>query len=287
MDFDIINDFIYTKTTKTYQDYLNENNISFSFITEAGYSLIFRVDEYCLKVMPIYEGEYDDQMNEIANEVSFIQKLNDNILNLNISNHILKYYKYLEIEGLPYIFDNIIFYNFIRKYNKKVIKTIILITEYADGGELSNYKSSSDELIIYFFQVIYTLYVINKVIKNYSFGDLGFANLFLKIDPNYSKNKFYCYKILNKNYYLPSTRYKILFGDFGSNSIREHSHDIQDFVREEGFKRINNLFKELLNDIKHNYRISEEEILNDYRIKSKFLKNKFDNKNILETFSID
>lgn len=286
MDFSNISNFIYNNSSETYENYLNENGIKFSFITEAGYSLIFRVDDYCLKVIPIYEDEEEDQTTEIANEVSFIKNLNEKILNLNISDHILKYYGYLEINGFPFIFDNIIFHNFINKYNKKITKTIILITEYADGGELSNYKASNDELMIYFFQVIYTLFVINNVIPNYSFGDLGFSNLFLKTDHNYGKNKFYWYKIFDKNYYLPSTRYKIIFGDFGSNSIRKHSHDIQDFVREDGFKKVNGSFKELLDDIKHNYQIREEDILKDYRIKSKFLKTKFKN-NVIDTFSLE
>lgn len=284
MMFEELNKFKYDNyDAETCEEYLKRNDINFKYIGEGGYSLIFNIDKYAIKLIPITENDEDS----VINEVYFIELLNEKILETNLSPHILKYYQYIEFSDIPYMFRNDIFFNFIRNY-QSISKCILIITDFCEYGSLDQFKVKSDELMIIFFQVIYTLYQLQKEIPGYRFGDLGFTNIFVSKDNNYHPNKFYLYKVNNKEYLIPSMPFQIKFGDFGSNKILsegKYNTDIQDFIREDFSKITNPQFRKFIDDLKHNPHVTPLEILNNNVIRSKFVRGRVNNTNIISTFN--
>lgn len=114
-----------------------------------------------------------------------------------------------------------------------------LLSEYADLGDLEVFLKSKiqnnnkidDEIFRnLFFQLFFTLFIIYEKYPNFRHKDLRIQNILVcsSID---DKNKYFVYKIFNKEYYLPCIGFQIRLWDFDETTINSKNDSCfnQDF----------------------------------------------------------
>lgn len=109
---------------------------------------------------------------------------------------------------------------FLKKYakNKYYPKVSILLSEWADGGDLLDYIRTNHKNIslmewkVYFFQILATLALIQNRYIGFRHNDLKANNVLLK--KTNKKIKYFFYEIEKKQYILPNTGQIIKLWDF-------------------------------------------------------------------------
>jgi hypothetical protein len=208
-----------------------------------------REDAYKIFPLIIYPFNTKLMINQMNNntkyEILIIKKLTKNIVDKNLTHHIIKYinnfksYKYLDI-----LFKNCPSYNdyLLSKkkssdkcnliYSNNPIKlgnsTHILQIEQATGSLKDEIiKISKEKWIIInlfldrlFFQVFYTLESIKRVYPNFSHNDLFIRNILTKENKyKYKNDDYFRYYYKGNVFDLPAQGLFIAFNDFGISDL--------------------------------------------------------------------
>ena len=197
------------------------------------------------------------QNKNVENEIKIYELLTENIINKNISNHIVKYIDSNECKNAKLLFKKCPrTYTEFLKLNKDN-KTRMCETFFRDYPsvklndeykiveiEYCNYscadfirdvsKLSEIEmekyLDIFFFQIIHTILSIQKVYPYFSHRDLFMRNIIgLREKDN---NNYYVYEFEDKTYYIPQKKFYPKINDFGTTNLNEKYKDIKLFKSE-------------------------------------------------------
>lgn len=117
---------------------------------------------------------------------------------------------------------------FIERYKKGELydKVSILISEWADGGDLLEYiKTNSDKMTIkewrvIFFQILSALSVIQTKYPGFRHNDLKANNILIQKIGSRNKNNQFKYKINDKTYIIPNIGIQIKIWDFDFACIK-------------------------------------------------------------------
>ena len=117
---------------------------------------------------------------------------------------------------------------FIERYKKGELydKVSILISEWADGGDLLEYiKTNSDKMTIkewrvIFFQILSALSVIRTKYPGFRHNDLKANNILIQKIGSRNKNNQFKYKINDKTYIIPNIGIQIKIWDFDFACIK-------------------------------------------------------------------
>jgi hypothetical protein len=185
-----------------------------------------------------------DQNTRVKNEIKIYELLTKNIINKNISKHIVKYFgthnctnakslfkkcpkSYTEFMKLAQDQKMELCKNYFNNYpsNKLNDKYNVVEIEYCDYScadfirDVSKLPEIEMEkyLDIFFFQIIHTILSIKKVYPYFSHNDLFMRNI-LGIREKDNGN-YYTYKFNNKTYYVPQKRFYPKINDFGLTNL--------------------------------------------------------------------
>lgn len=173
-----------------------------------------------------------------------------------------KYYCFLELLR-TYI------YNYTRKLPESIFNSLekkfsYIVMEYVDSGSLkdyiinniNNYDILVNSIKIFFFQIIFTFYIIHSEYPQFKHNDLSCENILLSKCSN-NMNNYYLYKIKDKIYKIKNIGYQIHLYDFDQSDLTENLTSKKVILNNKNSDDINylcnnikTLFKELLiNDI--------------------------------------
>ena len=161
------------------------------------------VKNISIKIIPI-ETKYTTHEHPCFIENIILKELTDNIINKNISQHIVFYFGSTKVNNKSSCLLEMNLPNF---YNNKKIKNYsnMLISEYIDGLSLEEwvYKQTKKNIEIspttwlsMIFQLLYTIFIFQhkyKLLHN----DFHYGNIL--IDDNIKKEGYFIYKIFGKN----------------------------------------------------------------------------------------
>ena len=168
-----------------------------------------RGNEFAIKIVPI-EKKYNKNNHPAMLECIFLRELTDNIVNKNISPHIVHYLGYQKISNNA---KAIRFLNLKKFEIEDVIRSNsnMLISEFVQGGSLDNWiyttyenkeKITDIQWKVIIFQLLYTLVVLQKQYKMMH-NDCHYGNIL--IDNTVKPGGYFIYKIDDKKYYIPNT----------------------------------------------------------------------------------
>lgn len=117
---------------------------------------------------------------------------------------------------------------FINRYKKGDLydKVSILISEWADGGDLLEYiKKNKDEMTVrewrvLFFQILSALCVIQSKYPGFRHNDLKANNILIQKIGSRNRNNKFKYKINNKTYVIPNIGIQVKIWDFDFACIK-------------------------------------------------------------------
>ena len=117
---------------------------------------------------------------------------------------------------------------FINRYKKGELydKVSILISEWADGGDLLEYiKKNKDEMTVrewrvLFFQILSALSVIQSKYPGFRHNDLKANNILIQKIGSRNRNNKFKYKINNKTYVIPNIGIQVKIWDFDFACIK-------------------------------------------------------------------
>lgn len=117
---------------------------------------------------------------------------------------------------------------FINRYKKGDLydKVSILISEWADGGDLLEYiKKNKDEMTVrewrvLFFQILSALSVIQSKYPGFRHNDLKANNILIQKIGSRNRNNKFKYKINNKTYVIPNIGIQVKIWDFDFACIK-------------------------------------------------------------------
>jgi serine/threonine protein kinase len=165
--------------------------------------------EIGIKIVPV-EKKYNKKNHPAMLECIFLRELTDNIINKNISPHIVYYLGYQKVSNNC---KSLKFLNLKKFEIEDYIRSSsnMLISEYIQGGSLDNWiytsyenkeKISDNQWKILVFQLIYTLYVFQKYYK-LMHNDCHYGNIL--IDNTIEPKGHFIYKVKDKKFYIPNT----------------------------------------------------------------------------------
>lgn len=174
--------------------------------------------EIGIKIVPI-EKKYNKNNHPAMLECMFLRELTDNIVNKNISPHIVYYLGYQKVTNSS---KAIRFLNLKKFEIEDVIRSNsnMLISEYVQGGSLDNWiyttyenkeKISDKQWKILVFQLVYTIYNFQKHYK-LMHNDCHYGNIL--IDDTFQPGGYFVYKLKGKKFYIPNTGIIPKFFDF-------------------------------------------------------------------------
>lgn len=197
------------------------------------------------------------QNKNVENEIKIYKLLTENIVNKNISNHIVKYIDSNECKNAKLLFKKCprTYTEFLKlnKNNKtrmcetffRDCPSVKLMDEYKvveieycnyscadfirDVSKLSEIEMEK-YLDIFFFQIIHTILSIQKVYPYFSHRDLFMRNIIgLREKDN---NNYYVYEFEDKTYYIPQKKFYPKINDFGITNLNEKYKTIKLFKSE-------------------------------------------------------
>lgn len=165
-----------------------------------------QIKNISIKIIPI-ETKYTTHEHPCFIENIILKELTDNIINKNISPHIVFYFGSNKVVNKSNALIDMNLENF---YNNKKIKSYsnMLVSEFVEGLSLEEwvYKQtkkdkdiSSSIWLSMIFQLLYTIYIFQhkyKLLHN----DFHYGNIL--IDDTIKKEGYLIYKIFNKTYYI-------------------------------------------------------------------------------------
>jgi hypothetical protein len=174
--------------------------------------------EIGIKIVPI-EKKYNKNNHPAMLECMFLRELTDNIVNKNVSPHIVYYFGYQKVSNSS---KAIRFLNLKKFEIEDIIRSNsnMLISEYVQGGSLDNWiyttyenkeKISDKQWKILVFQLIYTIYIFQKHYK-LMHNDCHYGNIL--IDNTVQAGGYFVYKLKGKKFYIPNTGIIPKFFDF-------------------------------------------------------------------------
>lgn len=117
---------------------------------------------------------------------------------------------------------------FVERYNKGELydKVSILISEWADGGDLLEYIKKNKDIMtikewrVIFFQILSALSVIQSKYPDFRHNDLKANNILIQKIGSRNKNNKFKYKINDKTYIIPNIGIQIKIWDFDFACIK-------------------------------------------------------------------
>lgn len=240
-----------------------------------------------------------DQNTKVTNEIEIYKSLTKNIIDKNISHHIVKYINSNNCNNAKLLFKNcpksyvdfmklaadqktkmcdILFRGYpYRELNDSYKVIEIEYCDYScadfikDVGKLPEIEMEK-YLDIFFFQIIHTILSIQKIFPYFTHNDLFMRNILGKREKD--NNNYYIYKFNEKIYYVPQKIFYPKINDFGMTNLNNEYKDIKLYKSE---------YKDLYNIIYDVYdggnlgSVSLSELCKDDPDKLKFLKSYFSN----------
>lgn len=204
------------------------------------------------KIFTIYYYSLDLTLNnkikeanrDVKNEIGIYQQLTKNIINRNISNHIVKYIGIYNCNNAKKLFNKCpksyneflkladeqksnLCKNYFRNYPNTIIddKYKVIEIEFCnysciefikDISKLSVYDMEQ-YLDIFFFQIIYTIVMIQTIYPYFLHNDLFMRNILGNKEKD--NGKFYTYQYNKKTYYVPRKLFFPKINDFGRTNL--------------------------------------------------------------------
>lgn len=217
--------------------------------------------KYALKII-MYEnfeefGEIDNPNRAENLEVTILKILNQRILLPKISPHIILYIQDFRCSGIPVLWakdKSSKFELYLRRLDDQYYMdhSIVLISELAEFGSLEDIlnknKLSEFDLTVIYFQFIYTLAQIQRIIPGFRHNDMYLSNILVQEDKNYERNKYYVYYYQSRYYFVPVTPIQIKFWDFETSNIIGETRNVREFVmtaEEDGYRHTYNNYYDL------------------------------------------
>lgn len=247
----------------------------------------------------------------VNNEIKIYQLLTKNIIDKNISNHIVKYVNSNNCNNAKSLFTkcpksyvefmklaeeqktkmcNQLFRNYPeKKLNNKYKVVEIEHSDYScadfirDVSKLSEIEMEK-YLDIFFFQIIHTIMSIQKVYPYFTHNDLFMRNI-LGLREKDNQN-YYTYDFNNKKYYVPQKIFFPKINDFGLTNLNNNFKDIKLYKSE--YKDVYNILFDVYNGGNLGS-MSLSELCKENPDKLKFLKLYFSNYfnvNVIDEYKI-
>ncbi len=233
----IINNQITDKIEYNFYDFIKNLNGKLEYIQSGAYGHTFKgisiknnqTIEYAIKVVPYQKKAYgkitDERRPENA-EIKMFKLLSYFIVNKHTSHIVLPIFTfYTDITYFINLSHDLSkttkqYDEFIENYNKNRFydKVSILISEWANGGDLLDYIRNNYQTLdvlhwkIIFFQILSVLAIIQSKYPAFRHNDLKANNILLqKIQKN---NKKYLYDVCNQTFTIPNLGFQIKINDF-------------------------------------------------------------------------
>lgn len=147
------------------------------------------------------------------------------------------------------------FHTMTKPVNRGRIKCFL--SEFCDEGDLYYWMRSLgkdkyhtvENFRIMIFQVIFTIFQIQRLYPEFMHRDLSLANILIERDPNYkededgsSEKKGYCYNAEGLLYFIPCIKYRIKIWDFGFSDIIDSTFNKVIAERSESWTTKNHYF---------------------------------------------
>ena len=250
------------------------------------------------------DKQIKDKNQMVNNEIKIYELLTKNIINKNISNHIVKYINsnncnnakslfkkcpksYVEFMKLAEEQKTKMCNTFYKRYPHNKINNKYKVMEiehcnYSCADFISDVSKLPEidmekYLDIFFFQIIHTILSIQKVYPYFTHNDLFMRNI-LGLREKDNEN-YYTYKFNNKTYYVPQKKFFPKINDFGMTNINNEFKDVKLYKSE--YKDIYNIIFDVYNGGNLGS-TSLTELCKDNPYKLKFLKTYF-----LNYFNVD
>lgn len=269
--------------------------------------IVITKDKKVYKIFTLYnftpdielDKQIKDQNIRVNNEIKIYEILTRDIVEKNISNHIVKYINsnncndakslfqkcpksYVEFMKLNEDQKTRMCNNLYRRYPHQKLnnKYKVIEIEYCDYScanfirDVSKLPEFEMEkyLDIFFFQIIYTILSIQKVFPYFTHNDLFMRNI-LGIREKDNQN-YYTYDFNDKKYYIPQKKFFPKINDFGLTNLNTEYKDVKLYKSE--YKDIYNIVFDVYNggNLGSN---SLSELCKDDSDKLNFLKKYFSN----------
>lgn len=269
--------------------------------------IIITKDKRVYKVFTLYNYtpsiELDRQIEinnkVVENEIKIYKSLTKNIIDTNISKHIVKYIGSNDCTDAKSLFKKCpeSYVNFLKmatdqktdmckKYfrgypNKKIDdKYKVIEIEYCDYScadfikDISKLPEIEMEkyLDIFFFQIIHTVLSIQKKFPYFTHNDLFIRNILGKREKD--NGNYYTYKFNDKTYYVPQKKFYPKINDFGMTNLNDDYKAMKLYKSE--YKDIYNIIIDVYNGGNLGS-TSLSELCKDNPDKKKFLRTYFSN----------
>jgi len=240
-----------------------------------------------------------DQNTKVTNEIEIYKSLTKNIIDKNISHHIVKYINSNNCNNAKMLFKkcpksyvdfmklaadqktkmcDILFRGYPYRELNDSYKVIEI--EYCDYSCADFIKDVSKlpeiemekYLDIFFFQIIHTILSIQKIFPYFTHNDLFMRNILGQRKKD--NNNYYIYKFNEKIYYIPQKIFYPKINDFGMTNLNNEYKDIKLYKSE--YKDIYNIIYDVY-DGGNLGSVSLSELCKDDPDKLKFLKTYFSN----------
>lgn len=268
--------------------------------------IVITKDKRAYKIFTLYAfdkslntNQQKKQNDSVKTEISIYQLLTKNIINKNISNHIVKYIgtndcpdakllfkrcprSYVEFMKLPQFQKSrmceMYFQNYPeQKLNSKYHVVEIEYCDYSCGDyirDISELPTIEMEkyLDILFFQIIYTIVSIQNIYPYFIHGDLFMRNIlgFREKD----NGNYYKYMFNNKTYFVPKKKFYPKINDFGFSNLDDKHKSIKLYKSE--YQDVYNIIFDIYNGGNHGA-LSLTTLCKDNPNKIQFLRNYFSN----------
>jgi len=269
--------------------------------------IIITKDKKVYKVFTLYNFIPDIELNKqikdqnirVDNEIKIYELLTKNIIDKNITQHIVKYIntnkcnnakslftkcpqKYTEFLKIKDEEKTKMCRQYYRGYPDKKLNSEYKVVEieYCDYSCADFIKDVSElpnieielYLDIFFFQIIYTILSIQKVFPYFTHNDLFMRNILGKSEKD--NGNYYTYKFNKKTYRVPQKRFFPKINDFGLTNLNEKYKDVKLYKSE--YKDIYNIIFDVY-DGGNLGSMSLTELCKEKPDKLKFLKKYFNN----------
>jgi hypothetical protein len=240
--------------------------------------VVITKDKKVYKIFTLYnftpyiklDKQIKDQNEKVNNEIKIYELLTKNIIDINISNHIVKYINSNDCNNAKSLFKKcpksyVEFMKLTEDQKTKMCKQLfkghphiklndkykIVEIEHCDYScndfirDLSKLPEIEMEkyLDIFFFQIIHTILSIQKVFPYFTHNDLFMRNI-LGIREKDNGN-YYTYKFNNKTYYVPQKKFFPKINDFGLTNLNDEYKDVKLYKSE--YKDIYNIIFDVYN----------------------------------------
>jgi len=269
--------------------------------------IIITKDKKVYKVFTLYnfipdielKKQIKDQNIRVDNEIKIYELLTKNIVEKNITQHIVKYIntnkcnnakslftkcpqKYTEFLKIKDEEKNKMCKQYYRGYPEKKLNSEYKVAEieYCDYSCVDFIKDVSElpniemelYLDIFFFQIIYTILSIQKVFPYFTHNDLFMRNILGKSEKD--NGNYYTYKFNKKIYTVPQKKFFPKINDFGLTNLNEKYKDVK--LYKSKYKDIYNIIFDVY-DGGNLGSMSLTELCKEKPDKLKFLKKYFNN----------